>query len=441
MQIHKYSADSFSNEHSRLKALIPSDIYAILQAHNAIIAGGTITSLFTNNPVNDLDIYFRTWQELESFTAFMHSKKLREGEYDLNGKKGGWSEPYKHGLRVFSGLDGLQDVQWPEVPSESLDIGTAVFNIGMTDKSIMYTFQGEAILQIIAFTVFPGGAEAIFKKFDWTINMGAFDFSTEEWIMPLDFMKHNSQKMLFLNPETDYPIISLLRVGKYVSRGYKISRKEMLKLGVAVARLNISKWKDAKKHLSGMYGTSVEELFPEEDHFSIDSLFDKLDKAENDYICRIATDTEGRPTNAMKDEIPWFSILQRLRRNTERPYVNQIFAVGYSSQFYLFDKTKSSQNLHLGLNSEQESTDRFNSITDIFKNQLSFYHKKEAAVNHMKYKAESAQENFSGQRGGIVIECSIKNTDALDFTGESLLVMQGADVTLQAVVDSIGDYT
>lgn len=441
MQSQKYNADSFSNEHSRLKALIPSDIYAILQAHNAIIAGGTITSLFTNNPVNDLDIYFRTWQELESFTAFMHSKRLRGGEYDLNSKKDGWSEPYKRGLRVFAEMDELTDVHWPEVPSDKLENNTAVFNIGMTDKSIMYTFQGEAIIQIIAFTVFPEGPEAIFNKFDWTINMGAFDFATEEWVMPLDFMKHNSQKMLFLNPETDYPIISLLRVGKYVSRGYKISRKEMLKLGVAVARLNISKWKDAKKHLSGMYGTSVEELFPEEDNFSIESLFDKLDKAENDYICRIATDTESKPTNAMKDEIPWFSILQRLRRNTGRPYANQLFAVGHSSQFYLFDKTKTSQNLHLGLNSEQESTDRFNSTGDIFKNQLSFYHDKDLAIRSMKYKAESAEQDFFGNRGGIVIECSIKNTDALDFTGERLLVMRGADVTLQSVVESIGDYT
>ncbi len=36
-------------------------------------------------------------------------------------------------------------------------------------------------------------------------------------------MKHIAQKVLVLNPKTDYPIISMLRADKYRARGYTIS--------------------------------------------------------------------------------------------------------------------------------------------------------------------------------------------------------------------------
>lgn len=54
-------------------------------------------------------------------------------------------------------------------------------NVGMTDKSIMFTGGGNyPVMQCIGFDVFDS-TQKIFDKFDYTINMGAFNFETEEW--------------------------------------------------------------------------------------------------------------------------------------------------------------------------------------------------------------------------------------------------------------------
>lgn len=46
----------------------------------------------------------------------------------------------------------------------------------------------------------------------------------------------------------------MLRADKYRVRGYTISRRETMKLGIAVSGLKLESWEDAKAHLSGMYG-------------------------------------------------------------------------------------------------------------------------------------------------------------------------------------------
>lgn len=51
-------------EINRLKLLITEDIWEVLKEHKAIIAGGAITSIFTNQPINDIDVYFRSEEDL-----------------------------------------------------------------------------------------------------------------------------------------------------------------------------------------------------------------------------------------------------------------------------------------------------------------------------------------------------------------------------------------
>lgn len=389
--IHTFPTNDFKREALILRSLFNDDVYALLKRLDAMVAGGTLTSLFSNREVNDLDIYFRSWDDLEVFITYLHDSALRQGDHDLTVHTNGWNK-YKRAYRRFKTLDGLDLATKPfkvalqtsielakqkspareipraddeEVYGDDWDIEAydeedygICRNIGMTDKSVMYSNQSAPVMQVIAFGVFDT-PQAIFDKFDFTINMGAFCFRDESWHFDSQFMKHVAQKVLFVNPATDYPIISMLRASKYEARGYTISRRETMKLGLSTSKLNISSWEDAKKHLSGMYGTNVETLFNDPRPFSFDLLFDKLDNAGDKIISMIATDKEKHDRTKINhislEPVEHFVILNRLRMHTGRPYINKVWGVCKSKSFYLMEPENSSQKIHVGMTDMDEN--------------------------------------------------------------------------------------
>lgn len=282
-KVHTYEAEEFSHEYAKLKGMLGEDLMEQLRLHEGYIAGGALTSLFTNNEVNDFDLYFRTQRQLEEFTMSCFgvcATYAEDGHFEC-----------------------LEDDD--AYPNKT------IMNMGATDKSVMFTAFGGHILQIIAFDVFPDATD-IFDKFDFSINMGCFDFSNETWVFDNQFLKANAQRMLGFNPKTAFPLISMLRVGKYQARGYKISKKDMMKLGVAASSLKIESWDDAKKHLSGMYGTNVNDLFEEAGDFSLDALYEVLETAENKYIEEIST-TSDKPRAVLDTSVNWFNCIHNLR--------------------------------------------------------------------------------------------------------------------------------
>uniref|UniRef100_A0AAU7PI78 Uncharacterized protein n=1 Tax=Salmonella phage SalP219 TaxID=3158864 RepID=A0AAU7PI78_9CAUD len=375
--LHTFPKEDFQREYNILKSLIPKGLMEILKRLDVRVAGGTLTSLFSNREVNDIDLYFPSWENLEIFLAYMTDRGLLSGDSDLTPATNNWGNS-KRSFKYFRELDhpgsfndyvnvlACEETKRPPTKASAEKLALLakaleecsdetfkkikslcdeddnvdyIENIGMTDKSVMFTNRKLPVLQCIAFDVFPD-ARKIFDKFDFTINMGAFSFAKGQWEFDKNFLKHVAQKVLVLNPKTDYPIISMLRADKYRARGYTISRRETMKLGIAVSGLKIESWEDAKAHLSGMYGTNVEELFNETKPFSFELLFDKLDRAGDVLISSIATESEKgsastysglRPTNI-------FSMYQRLRKSTGRPYFEKLFGVCPAENFYMMQK-------------------------------------------------------------------------------------------------------
>lgn len=59
----KYLEMNYQKEKNKLKRLLPKT-FEILKNYNCYIAGGAITSLFTGQDINDVDIYFKDKAEL-----------------------------------------------------------------------------------------------------------------------------------------------------------------------------------------------------------------------------------------------------------------------------------------------------------------------------------------------------------------------------------------
>lgn len=228
----------YQNELRKLKSLVSTDVWNMFERHNVIIAGGAITSVFCNREVNDLDVYFRT---PEDYLRFCYD--IFEGEFRFQ---------------------------------------LLVNNV--TNRSILLKDKDtNQFVQLIIYKFFENEL-AVFKDYDFTCNMGALSFGWKkkgrnedvQFVLHPEFMKHNSQRYLQFNTGTAYPLISALRVAKYVEKGYNISKAQMLRVLMAVNSVSLNSWEEVKDHVGGFYGLNMDEVFPEDKEFSIDLVLETL---------------------------------------------------------------------------------------------------------------------------------------------------------------------
>jgi hypothetical protein len=169
------------------------------------LAGGAITSAITNTPVRDFDLYFKS---KEDFVECL------EAMYD----------------------DGF-------------------WCVAITPRAVTFSDNG-TIFQLMCFNWFKD-AEEIFAKFDFTINMAAIDLEGGKFIKHDDFVRDISARTLRFNHRTEFPLGSMMRVRKYLGRGYTIEDSEYLKIVIACAMKNITSWDELKRQIGGQYGEAM----------------------------------------------------------------------------------------------------------------------------------------------------------------------------------------
>lgn len=236
-QTEETNRKMYQFEKNKLYDHIGAGLVNRLKEYKCFIAGGTITSLFTNNKINDLDIYFRDEASCIKFVE-----------------------------------DCWEDSEdWINM---------------LTKKSILMRI-GEKEIQVIHFKFFKDANE-IFDTFDFTVCMGAFDFGSEQFILHDEFLKHNSQRIIKFNKNTAFPIVSLLRVHKYNKKSYTISKPEFLRIAIKCMDLDIKTVDQLKDHLGGMYGINYDKIinFSQDEEFSLDRVIDKIENLalDEDYF-------------------------------------------------------------------------------------------------------------------------------------------------------------
>lgn len=450
--LQTFPKEEYQREYNILKAILPLGVYEILQALNVKVAGGTLTSLFSNREVNDIDLYFPSWENMETFIAYMYDYQLRKGARDLQPGTSDWTDikrgyyylnglssgdrfsignkkPEKNVISIEQLLKMAEDFDPDDWQSKAEDISnkerkvTPIKNIGMTDKSIMFSgADSNPVMQCICFDTFQTTKD-IFDKFDYTINMGAFNFGEEVWEFDKRFMKHIAQKVLVLNPNTDYPIISMLRSDKYRARGYTISRRETMKLGVACSGLKIETWEDAKDHLSGMYGTNVEQLFNETKPFSFDLLFDKLDSAGDRMIASIATESEKKEHGQFNlKSVEFFPALQRLRKHTGRPYFTKMWGVVSTERLYMMQAHTRSHKIGI---LQDVVAEEFCKYVDLYIDE------------------PEAISSFHGSDKNTLVEVSISETSNINYFNAEIQILDKKETTLRVerIIESKGELS
>ncbi len=194
------------------------------------VAGGAITSLYTNKPINDWDLYPKSLQAREDTIRWLF-------------ESGYWCS--------FASSRALTFVR------NSRDIMDA---------------QPEQV-QVMIFDTFET-ADKIFDLFDFTVCMGAFDFDTEKFVLHEKFLLHCSQRFIQFNPNTRFPYASAWRIRKYEERGYTIGKMEYFKILLACQNMPITSWDELRDQIGGVYGESMD--IPEDEPYSLERAFEVI---------------------------------------------------------------------------------------------------------------------------------------------------------------------
>lgn len=182
------------------------------------VAGGAITSTFTNRPIVDVDIYPKSWAALEGA------------------------------------------IQW------AFDSG--LWCVFASNRAMTFTSKKEDApnVQIMTFDEFAT-SQKIFEAFDFTCCMGAYDLDTGSFEQHENFLLHCAQRFLSFNPLTRFPYASAWRVRKYEEKSFTIGKMEFHKILMACAEKPIRSWDDLKEQVGGVYGEAFD--IPDGEEFSV----------------------------------------------------------------------------------------------------------------------------------------------------------------------------
>lgn len=218
------SSQKYERQVNTVCAMLGETFLLGLKEHNAIIAGGAVLSAFTNKEIHDIDVYFRSFEDMKAC--------------------------------FFAVTNNFTEIY-----------------LSHTDKSItLCDKETKTLVQFIHFDYFDTPKQ-IFDCFDFTVCMGAIEVLTDSVVLHEDFLTDIATKTMRFNPGTRFPYISLLRTKKYREYGYSIGKGQSLAIATACSRLPINDWETAKDQLGGVYGHEIELQVEKETEFTDEAFY------------------------------------------------------------------------------------------------------------------------------------------------------------------------
>lgn len=271
---------------------------------NLLLSGGAITSLLQNIPVNDYDIYIQDMDVLVKLANYYCPGKVLDGRkresyiqsrypnYDSENPylEGGTNEEYSP--KTLVRLLTLKDDQ------VKLDIESQ----GCKREPVLKDKDGVLLKYQIAFLSqnaisltddiqivlrFNGTVEQIHKTFDFVHATNYFTFK--------DGLVTNTKALESIITKTLsyqgslYPLTSLIRMKKFIGRGWKIGAGEMLKAMFQISELKLTDINTLEEQLIGVdvaYFSTLIEILRGVDPEKVNGTYlaSIIDKVFNDSI-------------------------------------------------------------------------------------------------------------------------------------------------------------
>ncbi len=225
-----------------------------LAIKNTIITGGCIASMLKQESVNDYDLYFRNIETTETVAKYYVTKFLAAHTghpLAVTSENGRVRITTPNGYRgeTAGTLDaaGTEDA-YVETEEKALavDDGTPKFRpIFMSTNAITLSHKVQVVLR------FYGEPEEIHKNYD-------FVHCTNYWTSWEDKLQLNPAALeSLLSKELRYvgslyPVCSIMRLRKFIARGWQINAGQILKMVMQVSELDLLDPKVLEDQLTGV---------------------------------------------------------------------------------------------------------------------------------------------------------------------------------------------
>lgn len=252
---------------------------------NILVSGGSITSMFLNEEVNDYDIYINDIDILKQLVQYYINPfsdiKILDGRFDIDDCA--WMENKESVAKRTLKKDQIKlyfsEAGWKRVnetkPEEDMNYTPMFFSpnaISLSDKvQIVLRFHWDNV--------------AIHKTFDFIHATNYFTF--QDWLVTNKEALESILTKQLKYQGSLYPLTSIIRIKKFVKRWWNISAGEMLKMMFQVSDLDLKNPDVLEEQLIGVdvayFNTLIEVLrWIDDEKKNNDYIFSIIDKVFND---------------------------------------------------------------------------------------------------------------------------------------------------------------
>ena len=218
---------------------------------NLIVTGGCITSMFLNEQVNDFDIYIQDMDVLIRLAQYYCPSKVLDGRKRDEYISDRWEEEPDEDY-VAEEYIRIKNLKYDQVKLDIPSIGES--REVNEDKLYQPKFLSQNAISLTGdiqiVLRFNGTPEQIHKTFDFIHATNYFTFkdglvtniNALECILTKELKYQGSQ----------YPLTSIIRMKKFIQRGWTINAGEMLKIMFQISLLNLTNIETLEEQLIGI---------------------------------------------------------------------------------------------------------------------------------------------------------------------------------------------
>ena len=190
---------------------------------NVFVTGGSIASMLLGDEVNDYDIYFKKREAAIALINY-YGRVYHNGDYPVSVVQIADNQPNPEGLLVYQG------VSLPEEAPEELGDYNIKF---ISPNAITLNNKLQLVFRFI------GDPEEIYKNYDFVHCMNHYDYYTGQTTASHEALLSLMSKQLIYRG-SKYPVCSIMRLRKFLKRGWTINAGHILKMAIQISQLDLT---------------------------------------------------------------------------------------------------------------------------------------------------------------------------------------------------------
>lgn len=222
---------------------------------NAIITGGSIVSLLCGEEPNDYDVYFKTKEAVIKVSTYYADlwNKSHQGKAQVSIKddhETGRVTAFiqSTGIAIDDGETAIDDVTEPDVgetEEEAKAEKPAYRPRYFSTNAISLSDKIQLVIR------FYGSVDEIHTNYDFVHCTCSYDFKENKVNLPARALESIINKELYYTG-SKYPLCSIIRTRKFISRGWIINAGQYLKMALQLNELDLKDFKIFQDQLAGV---------------------------------------------------------------------------------------------------------------------------------------------------------------------------------------------